>query len=147
MKNYHWLDMDMALFEAYEHDAPLVVLRDLDGGLTEGPGFNVFAHVGGRWVTPAAGTLKGITRLTVIELIREAGDAVEEARLTAQELRTAGEVLATSTAGGVMPVTVVDGVPVGSGLPGARTVALRDRYWARHTDPAWSTAVRYDDPA
>jgi branched-chain amino acid aminotransferase len=145
VKNYHWLDMDIALFEAYEHDAELVVLRDRDGGLTEGPGFNVFAHVGGHWVTPAAGTLKGITRRTVIELIREAGDAVDEVRLSAQELRAAGEVLATSTAGGVMPVTVVDGAAVGSGDPGPRTLELRERYWARHADPAFTTAVRYAD--
>jgi branched-chain amino acid aminotransferase len=147
VKNYHWLDMDMALFEAYEHDSQLVVLRDVDGGLTEGPGFNVFAHLAGRWVTPAAGTLKGITRRSVIELIREGGERVDEVRLGADELRRADEVLVTSTAGGVMPVTVVDGAPVGSGLPGAHTLQLRDRYWARHADPAWSTAVRYDEPA
>ena len=24
------------------------------------------------------------------------------------------------------------------------TADLRDRYWQRHTDPAWSTPVRYD---
>jgi branched-chain amino acid aminotransferase len=143
VKNSHWLDMDMALLEAYEHDAQLVVLRDLSGGLTEGPGFNVFARTDGRWLTPAAGTLRGITRRTVIELIHEAGGRVEEGRLSADELRRAGEVLVTSTAGGVMPVTTVDGARVGDGLPGAATMQLRERHWARHADPAWSTAVRY----
>jgi branched-chain amino acid aminotransferase len=143
VKNYHWLDMDLALLEAYEHDAQLVVLRDPAGGLTEGPGFNVFAHVGGRWLTPAAGTLRGITRRSVIELIREEGGRVDEARLTAEDLRGADEALVTSTAGGVIPVTAVDGVPVGAGLPGAATMALRERYWARHADPVWSTPVRY----
>jgi branched-chain amino acid aminotransferase len=144
VKNYHWLDMDMALFDAYEHDAGLVLLRDRDGGLTEGPGFNVFAHAGGRWATPAAGTLKGITRRTVIELAAESGDRVEEARLTAPELRAADEALVTSTAGGVIPVTAVDGCLLGTGRPGPRTAALRERYWALHSDPAWSTAVRDD---
>ena len=62
VKNYHWLDMDLALLDAYEHDAQLVVLRDLSGAVTEGPGFNVFAYVDGRWLTPATGTLKGISR-------------------------------------------------------------------------------------
>ena len=51
----------------------------------------------------------------------------------------------TSTAGGVIPVAAVDGVPVGGGLPGAGTMELRERYWARHADPGWSTAVRYDE--
>ena len=39
VKNYHWLDLDLdlALLEARDHDADLVVLRDLSGAVTEGP--------------------------------------------------------------------------------------------------------------
>jgi branched-chain amino acid aminotransferase len=144
VKNYHWLDMDMALFGAYEHDVQLVVLRDQAGGVTEGPGFNVFALVAGAWRTPAAGTLHGITRRTAIELMREGGAPVEEGPLPAADLRHADEVLVTSTAGGVIPVTAVDGTPVGTGKPGERTLELRERYWARHADPAFTTPVRYD---
>jgi branched-chain amino acid aminotransferase len=144
VKNYHWLDMDMALFGAYEHDVQLVVLRDREGGVTEGPGFNVFALVDGSWRTPASGTLHGITRRTAIELLREGGARVEEAPLPAAELRRAGEVFVTSTAGGVIPVTAIDGDPVGTGRPGERTLDLHERYWARHADPAFTTPVRYD---
>jgi branched-chain amino acid aminotransferase len=145
VKNYHWLDMDTAQLDAYDRDADLVVLRDLSGAITEGPGFNVFAHVNGRWLTPASGTLEGISRRSVIELVAEAGDLVEEGRLSADELRRATEVLITSTAGGIMPVTVIDGEPVGSGAPGPLTTRLRDRYWRRHEDPLYSTPVRYDE--
>jgi branched-chain amino acid aminotransferase len=144
VKNYHWLDMDMALFGAYEHDVQLVVLRDREGGVTEGPGFNVFALVDGSWRTPASGTLHGITRRTAIELLREGGALVEERPLPAADVRRADEVLVTSTAGGVIPVTAVDGSPVGSGRPGERTLDLHRRYWARHADPGYSTPVRYD---
>ncbi len=144
VKNYHWLDMDMALFGAYDHHVQLVVLRDGEGGVTEGPGFNVFALVDGVWRTPASGTLHGITRRTAIELLREGGARVEEGPLPAEDLRRAGEVLVTSTAGGVIPVTAVDGRPVGTGRPGERTLDLRERYWARHADPAYTTPVRYD---
>ena len=87
VKNYHWLDLDLALLDAYDHDADLVVLRDLSGAITEGPGYNVFAHVDGRWLTPGSGTLAGITRRSVIELAREAGQPVDEGRLTADDLR------------------------------------------------------------
>jgi branched-chain amino acid aminotransferase len=143
VKNYHWLDLDQALLDAYDHEAELVVLRDLSGAITEGPGFNVFAHVDGRWLTPASGTLRGITRRSVIELAAEAGQPLEEGRLTADDLRRAAEVLVSSTAGGVMPVTVVDGAPVGPGRPGPLTLELRERYWASHADPRYSTPVRY----
>jgi branched-chain amino acid aminotransferase len=145
VKNYHWLDMDAALLEAYDHDAELVVLRDLSGGVAEGPGFNVLAWVNDRWLTPASGTLQGITRRSVVELAQEAGEPVELGRLTAADLSRAAEVMATSTAGGVMPVTVIDGKPVGTGTPGPRTMRLREQYWARHEDPRYSTPVRYDD--
>lgn len=145
VKNYHWLDMSMAQLNAYDHGAQLVVLRDLSGAITEGPGFNVFAHVDGRWLTPASGTLQGITRRSVLELASEAGQQAEQGRLSAGDLRRAAEVLVSSTAGGIMPVTVIDGEPVGAGVPGPLTAQLRDRYWRRHEDPLYSTPVRYDE--
>lgn len=145
VKNYHWLDMDVAQLEAYDHDAQLVVLRDASGAITEGPGYNVFAHVDGRWLTPADGTLQGITRRSVIEIADEAGEPVEQGRLTDDDLHRAAEVLVTSTAGGIMPVTVVDRKPVGTGLPGPLTARLQDEYWRRHEDPRFSTPVRYDE--
>jgi branched-chain amino acid aminotransferase len=146
VKNYHWLDLDLALLDAYDHDDELVVLRDLSGAITEGPGYNVFAYVDGRWLTPGSGTLQGITRRSVIELAREAGLPVEEGRLSDDDLRRATEVLVTSTAGGVMPVTSIDGKPVGAGAPGPLTRQLRDLYWASHEDERYSTPVRYDEP-
>jgi branched-chain amino acid aminotransferase len=145
VKNYHWLDMSMAQLNAYDHGAQLVVLRDLSGAITEGPGFNVFAHVDGRWLTPASGTLQGITRRSVLELASETGQQAEQGRLSAGDLRRAAEVLVSSTAGGIMPVTVIDGEPVGAGVPGPLTAQLRDRYWRRHEDPLYSTPVRYDE--
>jgi branched-chain amino acid aminotransferase len=147
VKNYHWLDLDLALLDAYDHDADLVVLRDLSGAISEGPGYNVFAHVDGRWLTPGHGTLAGITRRSLIELAREAGHRVDEDDLTADDLLRADEVLVTSTAGGIMPVTVVNGAPVGTGTPGPLTRDLKDRYWASHQDPRYSTPVRYEPPA
>ena len=143
VKNYHWLDLDLGLLEAYDHGADLVVLRDRSGAITEGPGYNVFAWVDERWLTPADGTLAGVTRRTVIELARQAGQPVEEGGLSDADLRRAAEVLITSTAGGIMPVTVIDGQPAGTGRPGPLTRQLRDRYWASHADPAYATPVRY----
>ncbi|MEU7526707.1 aminotransferase class IV [Saccharothrix sp. NPDC042600] len=142
VKNYHWLDIQMAQFEAYDHNAQLVVLRDQSGGITEGAGYNVFAFVDDRWVTPKNGVLGGITRQSVIELLAEDGVALEEGHLSADAVLRATEVVVTSTAGGVMPVTEVNGRPVGSGRPGPHTRRLRDRYWARHEDDRWSTPVR-----
>ncbi len=143
VKNYHWLDMDMAQLDAYDHDAQLVVLRDLHGAITEGPGYNIFAFIGGQWLTPATGTLLGITRRTLLDLCAESGVPAAQGALSADDLLHADEILACTTAGGVMPVSRINGAPVGSGGVGPRTADLRDRYWQRHDDPLWSTVVRY----
>ena len=146
VKNYHWLDFQRGLLEAYERGGETVVLAGPDGTVTEGPGFNLFAVHRGAITTPAAGVLEGITRRTVIELADALGIAVEQAPLALASLRRADEVFGTSTAGGVLPMTQIDGAPVGDGLPGALTLELRARYWDLHRDPVRSRAVA-DVPA
>ena len=49
----------------------------------------------------------------------------------------------TSTAGGIMPVTRINGAAIANGHVGAVTRRLMDLYWQKHNDPAWSTAVTY----
>src|SRR4029453_11820811 len=46
-KNYHWLDLTLGLFDAYEAGAETVVLVDGAGNVVEGPGFNLFVVAGG----------------------------------------------------------------------------------------------------
>jgi branched-chain amino acid aminotransferase len=91
------------------------------------------------------GPAQGISRRSVIELAGEAGHLVEQGRLSADDLRRAAEVLVTFTASGIMPVTVIDGEPVGTSAPGPPTTQLRDRCWGRHEDPLSSAPVCYDE--
>jgi branched-chain amino acid aminotransferase len=143
VKNYHWLDLEMSLFEAYEHDANFVVLKDARGDITEGPGYNLFALHQGRWTTPDAGVLEGISRQTVFDLCGELNVRAEAGRLSEAALRSAEEIILTSTAGGVMPVTRLDGRPVGDGAPGPQGERLRQLYWQKHAEPGWSSPVRH----
>ena len=147
VKNYHWLDMVMALFQAYDAGAETALLVDAQGNVAEGPGFNVFAVVeGGALVTPDAGVLEGISRRTVLELARAAGMRVEVRALPVAELRQASEVFLSSTGGGVIPIARVDGKPVGgraTGQFGPVSEKLQAAYWALHEDPRYVEAVRY----
>jgi hypothetical protein len=43
-----------------------------------------------------------------------------------------------------MPITLIGSLPVGAGTPGPHSLELTRRYWERHADPRWSTAVQYD---
>ena len=143
VKNFHWGDLVRGMFEAYERGGTVVVLPDAEGNVTEGPGFNLFALVDGQLVSPDAGVLEGVTRRTVLELAADQGIVARLGSLSAEQLRAADEVFLTSTAGGVMPVVTVDGLPVGDGRPGPRTMQLRTAYWDAHSDPKWATLVSY----
>src|SRR5215469_2251912 len=92
IKNYHWLDMVRSQFEAYEHEADLPILLDLDGNVAEGPGFNVFAVTDGKVATPDFGMLEGITRRSVLEVCKAIGVPAEERKMPAAELREADEI-------------------------------------------------------
>ncbi|HEU4848148.1 MAG TPA: aminotransferase class IV, partial [Rubrobacteraceae bacterium] len=144
VKNYHWLDLVAGLYEAYDRGGETAILTDSEDNVVEGPGFNVFAVNDGNISTPSRGVLEGITRRTVIELASERGMPLGARAVPAAEVRAADEVFISSTAGGIMPVTKVDGAPVGDGTPGPVTLRLRDAYWELHRDPRYVTPVRYD---
>jgi branched-chain amino acid aminotransferase len=140
IKNFHWGDMTQALFEARDRDADNPVLLDMDGNVTEGPGFNIFTVTNGVVATPDHGILEGITRLSIIELCREFGIPCELRPLPVKELRQADEIFVSSTAGGVIGVTRLDGRILGNDRPGQITSRLHDAYWSKraegwHADP------------
>ena len=141
VKNYLWLDMVMGLYEAYDQDAESVLLVDEQGNICEGPGFNVFIVKGNTLSTPQRGVLEGITRKTVMELAGRAGMSVLETDVQSADALAADEVFATSTAGGIMPVTQLNNLPVGNGEPGAITQQLIDAYWALHFDDQYGVLV------
>lgn len=60
------------------------------------------------------------------------------------QLRDADEIFITSTAGGIMPLTTLDGRATGNGFPGALTRQLANAYWLRHEDPAWTWREDYE---
>lgn len=143
VKNFHWGDLTRGLYEAYDRGARYPILLDADDNVTEGPGYNVFALIEGCLVTPDSGVLEGITRRTVMELADQIDQRTEIRPLSANSLRRCTEMFATSTAGGVMPITTLDGEPVGDGQVGAVTRNLRELYWSAHEDPRFTTQVDY----
>ena len=146
IKNYHWLDFVMGLFEAYERGGETVVLTDGAGHVAEGPGFNVFAVSGHTIVTPSSGVLEGVTRRTMIELARREGFDMQVRDLGVEQRRRAEEIFLSSTGGGAIAVHSLDGAAIGgraAGEFGPVTKRMQDAYWALHEDPRYVEAVRY----
>jgi branched-chain amino acid aminotransferase len=140
IKSGNYLNNVLALSEARRdpsvHEA---ILLSASGSVAEGASSNVFAVAGGQLRTPAlsVGILEGITRGRVIALARQDGLSCQELDpMSPEELRTADEVFLTSAARGILPVTRVDGRPVGAGTPGPvtrRMMALYARLTGKDT--------------
>jgi branched-chain amino acid aminotransferase len=147
IKHYHWLDFQMALMEGYDRGADTSAVVDRDGNITEGPGFNIFAVKDGRIVTPPEDVcLDGMTRDTVLKICTEHGIHVDKRALPPAELRVADEVFISTTGGGVIAISRVDGQPIGTGRRGPMTARLDDLYWSKRRAGWRATPVDYSAP-
>ncbi|MBA3563755.1 MAG: D-amino acid aminotransferase [Gammaproteobacteria bacterium] len=101
-----------------------------DGHVTEGASSSVFMVAEGVLRTPPNGheLLPGTTRDLVMRLAREADVPIQEQRFTPAELAGADEIWISSAMREVIPVTLIDGRPVGNGRPGPLWQLVYDRY-------------------
>lgn len=98
--------------------AEAILLRD--GYATEGAASNLFIVRDGEVITPSKSNLllPGITRDLAVELCHANAIPCREADISEAELRSADELWVTSSTREVVPVTQLDGKPVGDGRPG-----------------------------
>ena len=141
IKNYHWMDLVTGMLDAYEKGNDTAVLVDENNNITEGPGFNLFCVNGSGIFTPDHGVLEGITRQSVFDLAKELHLPIMKKSISVEELYNAEELFATSTAGGIMPITKVSGKEIGKGSVGNLTRQLHKLYWEKHSDDSWSTSI------
>lgn len=101
-----------------------------DFGITEGSASNVFAVLDGVLRTAPEGPwlLGGITREWVLQLAREHHIPLEERPFDRHQLARASEVFVTGTTTEIMPITRVEGRPVGDGRVGPITRTLMQAY-------------------
>lgn len=98
----------------------LALLLDLDGNVTETSGANFLIVEGGTIVSPTLrNTLPGISRATVIELAEKLGIPFIERDIQVFSVMNADEAFLASTPYCLCPVTKINGVTIGDGLPGA----------------------------
>jgi branched-chain amino acid aminotransferase len=146
VKNFHWGDLTRALFEADDADADGAVLVDRGGFVTEGPGYNIFSVTAGEVATPDHGALEGVTRKSVIELCAELNIRCSVRPVPVQELLQADEIFVTTTAGGPMPVSRIDGRMMGNDRPGPLSSRLKASFWQKREAGWHGTPIDYDAP-
>jgi len=146
VKNFHWGDLTRALFEAHDADADGAVLVDRGGFVTEGPGYNIFSVTAGEVATPDRGALEGVTRKSVIELCAELDIRCSVRPVLVQELLQADEIFVTTTAGGPMPVSRINGRMMGNDRPGPLSSRLKATFWKKREAGWHGTPIDYDAP-
>lgn len=134
IKSMNYLNNVLAKIEALDAGVMEAVMLNHLGFVAECTGDNIFIvrRFSGKQalITPPlhAGVLEGVTMDAVVQLARAANITVERTDLTKHDLYTAEEMFLTGTAAEVIPVTKIDGRPIGDGTPGPITRQLIDAF-------------------
>jgi len=108
------------------------IVLNADGHISEGSAANFFMLRNGVLSTPpiTANVLEGITRRTVMRLVRdELKMEVEEREIDRTELYLADEAFYCGTGAQISAITAVDHRPIGTGRLGEVTARLRKLYF------------------
>lgn len=144
-----YVNSQFITMEAHDNGFNEGIALDYAGNISEGAGENIFVILDGVVYTPGVGSsiLMGITRDTVLTLLKDLGYEVRFETLSRDMLYIADEIFFTGTAAEVTPVRSVDRIKVGAGSRGPITKAVQDEFFAltsgakadRH---GWLTPVR-----
>jgi branched-chain amino acid aminotransferase len=116
-----------ARIEAERAGADDAIFLTTDGRLTEATTANILLIKGDTCATPRLGTglLAGTTRAWFVEHGSAVGLAMVERDLKLDDVYAADEMAICASIGGVIPVSSLNGRPIGDGRPGPRTNELR----------------------
>lgn len=137
IKTTAWMEQRRATASALPGDAYEGVMQDECGCLLEGLSSNFYGVLDGVLHTAGDGVLAGITRKAIFEIARDLLP-LDLSPVCRDDIGRLSEAMITSSGRGVVPVTMIDGQPVGDGRVGPVVTALRERYEAwtdAHAEP------------
>jgi len=121
-----------------ENEARLVdpeaytLLLDLDGNVCEVTLGNFWIVENGTIISPPGqAILRGVTRGTLLELAQVLEIPVKETNFQVYDVMNADEAFISVTSRCIMPVTRINGSPIGDGKPGPMVARLQNG-WAEH---------------
>ena len=107
------------------------IALDVNGYVSEGAGENIFIVHKGIVYTPGnwASILMGITRDSVLTILKDLGYEVRFEVIAREMLYMADEMFFTGTAAEITPIRSVDRIAVGEGKPGPITKAVQEQFF------------------
>jgi branched-chain amino acid aminotransferase len=117
-----------ALLDGYAEGIAL----NVRGHISEGSGENIFLVINGAVYTPplSSSVLPGITRESVITLVRQIGIPLIEETIPRETLYIADEVFFTGSAAEITPIRSVDKIIIGKGKRGPVVKKLQEEFFA-----------------
>lgn len=150
----NYLSSQLISVEAKQRGFAEGIALSTDGTVSEGAGENLFVIRDGRIMTPpsTSSILTGITRDTIMQLIRRRGLTVEERSIPREALYLADEMFFTGTAAEITPIRSVDNIEIGAGRRGPITEQLQSAFFglfSGETDDTegWLESVDVATPA
>jgi branched-chain amino acid aminotransferase len=144
-----YVNSQFITMEAHDNGFQEGLALDYNGTVSEGAGENIFVVVNGVVHTPsfASSILMGITRDTVLTILKSQGVEVRHEPISRDLLYVADEIFFTGTAAEVTPVRSVDRITIGTGSRGPITKAVQDEFFALTSGQkpdvyGWLTPVR-----
>lgn len=130
IKSLNYLNNILAKIEATNCGSDEAIMLDSLGYVAECTGDNIFVVKNGGLYTPpqCMGTLRGITRDSILEIARKTKMPAHEHVITRHEVYISDECFLTGTAAEIIPVVKVDGRVIGNGKPGKLTLALMKKF-------------------
>lgn len=130
IKSLNYLNNILAKIEAVNCGYDEAIMLDSLGYVAECTGDNIFIVKKSELYTPpqCMGTLRGITRDTVLEIASKKALPVHEHVITRHEVYIADECFLTGTAAEIIPVVKVDGRKIGNGKPGRLTLRIMQEF-------------------
>ena len=127
----HYLMANIEVSQA-QGDNNWALMLDPDGFIAEGTGSNFFIIKNGVVISPEGrNILRGVSREYVIkELCQQLNMPVMEKNIEAYDVYTADEAFMTGTPFSMLPVTSLNGNPIGSGLVGENFNKLLSQWGA-----------------
>ena len=136
-KTTDWVKKRQPAYEQLPPDVYEGILVDAEGFLREGMSSNFYGVLDGTLHTAGKGVLEGITRLAVLEIAPQVLP-VAMSPIHKRDVPRLSEAMLTSSSRGVVPITRIDGQPVGDGRVGSVVRRLGQLYnaWTEaHAEP------------
>jgi branched-chain amino acid aminotransferase len=121
----------LAMREAERLGYDGAIFLDNRGFVSEGTGASIMTVRNGKVITPpvSASILESVTRETLLKIIPEdLGIPVEVRDITRVELYASDEAFLCGTGWEIMPITSIDGLPLGKEYPGIVTKRIAEYY-------------------